>query len=50
LLGKQANITTIIQPTTGTNNNNANQGLKPASLNLLANIPKDGNNTTKENM
>ena len=50
LLGKQASITTAIQPTTGISNNKANQGLKPASLNLLTSIPKEGNKTTKENM
>ena len=47
LLGKQASITTTIQPKTGISNNSSNQGVKPASRNLLASIPKDGKSNTK---
>ena len=50
LLGKQAIINKIMPPIPGTNNNNAHQGLKPASLNLLTSIPKDGNKIIKENI
>ena len=46
LLGKQAIINKIMLPIPVITNN-AHQGLKPASRNLLTSIPKAGNNNIK---
>lgn len=48
--GKQARIIKAITPITGTNAIKTHQPLKPASCNLLARIPKEGNKTAKENI